>query len=460
MKLKALVKDCKAKVVGKDVAVTGLATDSRTTSPGQLFIAKKGLSHNGAEFIEQAVKAGAAAVCTDLFDPFLKVTQVIYPDPAALLPILASRYYDHPSKKIPVIGVTGTKGKTTTSYLLRHFLNAGLVGTVETIIGKTRYPSTLTTHDLVQNQKLLREMVQQGCPAAILEVSSHGLEQKRVEGIEFALAVFTNLYPDHLDYHRTMEAYAAAKARLFKVARRAVLNADSPWAEKMGRGVTFGIEAGDIRAEKIEMTPRETKFVVAGTEFVMPLIGKFNVYNALGAIVAGQEMGLSLPHMQKALLSFEGVPGRLERIGNVFVDFAHTQEALENVLATLRVVAKGKLIVVFGAGGDRDPQRRTGLAKAADSGADAAIVTSDNPRREDPQEIARQIVAGFSRLTPMVEIDRKTAIEKAIAMAGPDDFVLIAGKGHQKEQIYAHRTLPFDDVVVAKQALLTVCSKS
>jgi UDP-N-acetylmuramoyl-L-alanyl-D-glutamate--2,6-diaminopimelate ligase len=454
VKLRTLIKDLKVTVKGsKEVDVTGISSDSRRVSPGNLFIAKKG----GVPFIPQAVNAGAVAIVTDLYDPFFTLPQIICENPSLLEAHLAARYYGEPAKELFVVGVTGTKGKTTTTYLIKHLLDgmhipSGLIGTVETVIGDHRFASSLTTHDVISNQKWLREMIQKKCAAAVLEVSSHGLEQGRVDEIGFDLAVFTNLYPDHLDYHKTLEAYIQAKAKLFHKADQAILNADSFWGENGYAGFTFGIEKGDLRAKDISFSANGTEFVVQNCKFYSPLIGKFNIYNALGAIAVGLQKGASLPEMRDILAEFPSVPARLERIGNVFIDFAHTGEALENVLQTLKAICQGKLIVVFGCGGDRDPQRRVNMAQVADRLADLSIITTDNPRTEDPQEIANQIRAGFQK-DPVVELDRKKAIQKAIALATEKDLVLIAGKGHEKVQIFAHQTILFDDVAVVKEIL-------
>jgi len=459
VKLKTLIKDLDLLVKGgKEVDITGISSDSRTVSPGNLFIAKKGDTYDGSQFIAQAASSGAAAIVTDIYDPFLKLSQIIHPNPALIEATLAARYYGNPSEDLFVVGVTGTKGKTTTTYLIKHLLDgletpSGLIGTVETVIGENRFFSSLTTHDVISNQKWLKEMIQKGCKGAVLEVSSHGLAQGRVEEIGFDLGVFTNLYPDHLDYHQTMEEYAAAKAKLFQKADSSILNADSSWSASMGKGLTFGIEKGEIRAEDIGFTSSGTDFTVSGVKFRSPLIGRFNVYNALAAIAVALQTGASLAQISDVLAYFGSVPARLERMGNVFIDFAHTGEALENVLQTLKEITKGKVIVVFGCGGNRDPQRRIHMARAADRLADVSIITNDNPRKEDPEEIARQIVAEFKQ-APLVELDRKKAIEKAIEMAESEDLVLIAGKGHERVQIFAHQTIPFDDSAIVKEILL------
>lgn len=470
MKLKTLLKTLEDVEVrgSKEIEITGITADSRTAAPGALFLARKGEMHDGAQFIAEAVQAGASAIATDFFDPFLKQTQILCKNPAELEAKLAAQFYENPSEELFIIGVTGTKGKTTTSYLLQHLLQGlgkpcGLIGTVETIVGEHRWVSTLTTHGAIQNQKLLREMVLQGCKAAVLEVSSHGLVQKRVDEIAFDLALFTNLYPDHLDYHKTLQEYALAKKKLFERGKP-ILNADSPWAAFMGEGTTYGIEQeADIRAREIRFTQKGMEFDVEAkgerAHLTTPLLGRFNVSNLLGAVAVGVELGASLSSIVSILSSFSNVPGRLERIPNprgieVFVDFAHTGEALDNVLATLREIAPKRLFVVFGCGGNRDPGRRSAMAKAAEKWADFSIVTNDNPRQEDPEEICRQILAALEKPDRvLVELDRKKAIQRAISLAEKGDFVLIAGKGHEKVQIFAHQTVPFDDVAVACDAL-------
>ena len=474
MKIKQLFKGFEVEIRGsKEVEITGISTDSRTTSPGHLFIAKKGTRLDGAQFIERAVGAGSPAILTDLYDPFLKVTQMISSNPAALEARLAARFYQEPSKELFVAGVTGTKGKTTTTYLIKHLLDGlklpcGLIGTVETIIGESRIDSTLTTHPAALNQKLLREMVTKGCRAAALEVSSHGLVQGRGEEVKIDIAVFTNLHPDHLDYHKTVEEYAAAKKRLFCQAPISIFNADSPWSDYMAKGVarkkTFGIEtAADLQAKNIRFTRNSTELDLLYQGRRVPaqflLLGRFNVYNFLAAALVGVERGAKLEEILSILSTFKAVPGRLEEVKNgrgisLFVDYAHTGESLENVLKTLKEIAERRLIVVFGCGGGRDPRRRVEMARSAEKWADLSIVTSDNPRNEDPNEIARQILSGFEDPgKASLELERKKAIAMAIRLAQPQDIVLIAGKGHEKVQIFAHQTVHFDDVEAAKEAL-------
>lgn len=453
--MKRLFQDVEIKG-SKEIEITGICSDSRIIAPGNLFIAKS------SKYIPLAVSNGARAVVTDLYDPFLNVTQIICPDPAKLEALIASRYYDRPSQQLFCVGVTGSKGKTTTTYLCRHLLgeNCGLSGTIETWIGGARVPSTYTTYDAISTQKLLKEMVSNKCNAAVLEVSSHGLAQGRVDEIAFDCGIFTNLYPDHLDYHKTVEQYAAAKKKLFSLVDGvSIFNADSPWSAYMqgnGKKITIGIETpADIRAEKIAYTEHGTEFFVEGVHFVSPLMGQYNVYNVLCAIALGTIKGKKLEEMSRLFLDFPGVPGRLERVPNrkgvhVIVDYAHTGESLAQTLMTLKRVAKQQMIVVFGCGGDRDPARRQEMAKAAEKYADYSIITTDNPRSEDPFLIAKEIKNGFKGEKNEIIMDRKEAIQHAISVAKRGDFVIIAGKGHEKVQIFSSRTVTFDDVQIAR----------
>ena len=477
MKLRQLIlKESEVQVRGNaSVEITGLTSDSRKVSPGNLFFAKKGATVDGATFIPKALEAGAAAIVTDLYDPFCKAAQIITPHVQALEAPLAARYYGHPSKELVTVGITGSKGNTTTTYLVQYLLEqlgvpCGLISTVETAIRERRFPSTHTTHDAIANHKLLREMCDSGCKGAAVEVSSHGLTQGRVDLIEFTVGIFTNLYPDHLDYHKTVEQYALAKRRLMERTReRALLNADNEWTPFMLEKVqcphwTYGIDRkADIRATDIAFSPTGTYFTVTFQESSHPfrshLMGRFNVYNLLTATAVGLHRGATLPEIATALERSRAVPGRLEEVVvnkpfRIFVDYAHTGESLENVLKTLRELTTRKIWVVFGCGGNRDPARRTQMALAAQKFADRVIVTADNPRSEDPQEIARQITAALS-CPHEVELDRKQAIRRAVTQAEEGDIVLITGKGHEKVQIFAHQTVPFDDVAIAQAFCLT-----
>ena len=476
MKLKQLFKEIPGVVIrgSKETLITGLSANSRLVSPGNLFVAKKGLSHDGARFIPEAVAAGAAAVLTDLYDPFLPaaVVQVIHPDTAALEAAIAVRYYRFPAETLSLVGVTGTNGKTTTTYLIKYLFDqlgipSGLIGTVEWMVGSAILSSNCTTPDVITTHKLLYEMALAGCKAAVMEVSSHGLDQGRVEGLHFDTAVFTNLTQDHLDYHKTMERYGAAKALLFARSRRSVVNADDPFAVSLPHTLTYGIEhPADLRAKDIVFSPKETRFTLElqgrSWPVILPLIGRFNIYNCLAAFGAVHLQGLPLEEALHHLRSFKGVRGRLERVPNkkglhIFVDYAHTPDALKNVLELLREIKKGKLVTVFGCGGDRDRTKRPKMGEVVEALSDIVLVTSDNPRSEDPSAIIAEIVSGFKRPDQaLVEVDRAEAIRRAVRLAGPQDLVLIAGKGHETSQIFAHHTVDFDD---RKMALLA-CAHS
>ena len=452
----------------KEIEISGISSRSNLVAPGDLFIAKRGQIHDGTKFIPDAIRAGAVAVLTDLYDPFIQAVQLIHPNAASIAAKLASIFYDYPSKALHMVGITGTNGKTTTSFLVKHLLDrlgiaSGLIGTVEWIVGSHRFSSEMTTPDVVTCHKLLREMATCCAKGAVMEVSSHALDQGRVDYVDFDIALFTNLSQDHLDYHGSMDEYKGAKELLFNSLgsdKWAVLNADEPFSPATQANIlSYSIEnAADVMAKNIKLSKRGTQFDVCfeGEERVCtsPLIGKFNVYNYLAALCAGLASGFSLEECICALKTFKSVPGRLERVRtknaqNVFVDFAHTPDALHKVLDALKPLKKGKLITVFGCGGDRDKDKRAKMGEISSHFSDFTIVTSDNPRSEDPSAIARDILQGISG-EYVVELDRKKAIQRALSMATSEDIVLIAGKGHEKEQIFAYQVVPFDDVEVAK----------
>ena len=481
MILKELIRSLPVEIKGsQSVEIKSLTADSRLCLPGSLFFAKKGTLLDGTAYIPQAIENGAVAIVVDLYNPFLGlISQIIHPHPEELEPLLAARFYKNPSRELFVFGVTGTNGKTTTAYLAKQLLDylgiaSGLLSTVETVIGERRRSSSLTTHDVITNQKYLWEMREMNQRAVALEVSSHGLSQYRVDEIDFDVALFTNLTPDHLDYHATIEEYALAKKRLFHLLERskkkhkcAIVNADDSRSKQLLEGIdvpslSFGLGSGaDLFADEIETTVFGTTFRVHHRDlsalFQTSMIGDFNVSNLLGTIALGTHLGSSLDAMVPFVKAVHGAPGRLERVAegrSFFVDYAHTEDALDQVLRTLRKITRGRLIVVFGAGGGRDKGRRSGLARAAEHSADFSIVTSDNPRQEDPEEIIRQILEGFSSLSAVrVEIDRRKAIQQAVLLAQPDDLVLIAGKGHEYVQIFSHGTVPFDDRAVVREFL-------
>ncbi|MBS0615743.1 MAG: UDP-N-acetylmuramoyl-L-alanyl-D-glutamate--2,6-diaminopimelate ligase [Verrucomicrobia bacterium] len=455
-----------------DIEITGISSNSQTIKPGDLFLARRGKKFDATEFIPQAAAAGAVAVLSDIYNPFAsEITQLITSDFAFHEEELIQRFYDYPARKLSLIGITGTNGKTTTSYLLHHLFDpCGLIGTVEWRTGNATMPADRTTPDLLTLTKLFYEMAQSKCERAVMEVSSHALTQGRARSFSFDVAVFTNLTQDHLDYHQTMENYAAAKALLFSSlsnSASAVVNVDDPahkiiLAQCKANVFTYGFGAADLRASDLHQTASGMEFNLhyRGNvhAFCSKLIGRFNVYNILAAVSVGLTQGFSMKFILSKLSAFSSVPGRLERVVNpqglpIFVDYAHTDDALRNVLETLQECKKGRIITVFGCGGSRDAGKRPKMARAAESLSDVIIVTSDNPRAEDPDEIIRQVLTGITnRSQCLVEVDRRKAIAKAVSIAQKDDIILIAGKGHEKTQEFKDHSIPFDDCLEAKQA--------
>jgi len=404
----------------------------------------------------------------------------VVPDTNAAASILANLFYNVPARAVRMLGVTGTNGKTTTTYLIRHMLakvnvRCGMIGTVEIDDGRTRREASMTTPAATEIAGLLASMRDKGCRSCAMEVSSHALDQGRVSGVTFAGAAFTNLTGDHLDYHKTMENYAAAKARLFASLSEtavAVINGDDKWSDRMvqdcnGRIIRFGFgKNADYRARDVAVTSGGSNFILhtpdGRTEVNMQLIGRHNIENALAAAaLVGEAFGLSVHQIAMGLKDAQGAPGRLQavRAGQPFavlVDYAHTDDALENVLTALRPLTRGKLRVLFGCGGDRDRTKRPRMAKTAEKLADAIYVTSDNPRTEEPRSILNEVVSGLSargKAEAVVEIDRAEAIRQILSDAEPNDVVLIAGKGHENYQIIGTEKRHFDDVEEAENAL-------
>ena len=462
-----------------DVEIAGICEDSRLVCAGDLFIARSGTKNEGAKFIGQAIERGAAAVVTSQPQE-CAIPQILMADPGKAVSAMAHIFYRRPSNQVNLVGVTGTNGKTTTAYLLRHLVGkfnqrCGMIGTVQTDDGKTCRESSLTTPGAIEVVKLLAAMRENGCRACAMEVSSHALDQGRVAGVRFAGAAFTNLTRDHLDYHKDMDHYAAAKAKLFEMLDEdavAVVNADDPWSDRMlvgckARAVRFGFnEDADYRARDFALTSDGCKFVLytpdGNTEVSMGMIGQHNIANALtAAALAGEVFRLSVHQISAGLADARGAPGRMEpvRCGQPFtvlVDYAHTDDALSKALQALRPLTRGKLRVVFGCGGDRDRTKRPLMAQAAEKTADVIYVTSDNPRTEDAINIISEIIAGFSRhhkKPVIVEADRRTAIARAMEDCRPSDVVLLAGKGHENYQIIGATRHHFDDVEEVKMVL-------
>ncbi|HWV57111.1 MAG TPA: UDP-N-acetylmuramoyl-L-alanyl-D-glutamate--2,6-diaminopimelate ligase [Longimicrobiales bacterium] len=460
-----------------DPVLAGIDDDSRVVAPAHLFCAWVGTATDGHGYLPAVEQAGAAAALVERRVPEVEVPQVVVVDGRRAAAAAAALMYGDPADELVMVGVTGTNGKTTTTWILRHLLDgryrAASIGTLGVLLPEGAVPETdpLTTPGPVALARALRELANQGVTAVAMEVSSHALHQGRVHGVRFDAAVFTNLTRDHLDYHGTEAAYLEAKRSLIGLLRAngtAVINADdAAWAgleEAAPHAVRFGIRAADaeIRAESLELTARGARFEMVTSGGILaaelPLLGAFNVQNALGAAAACLALGIPADEVVARLATVPQVPGRLERIADwpcpVLTDYAHTPDALERVLATIRPLVAGRLIVVFGAGGDRDRGKRPLMGEVAERYADVAIVTSDNPRTEDPDAIIDEIVAGMPAGRHLRITNRRAAIGKALSLASADDLILLAGKGHETYQILGTERVPFDErQVVAEQVL-------
>jgi UDP-N-acetylmuramoyl-L-alanyl-D-glutamate--2,6-diaminopimelate ligase len=461
------------------VEIAGLAYDSRRVAPGTLFFCVPGEHSDGHDFAAQAVAAGATALVVERHLG-LGVPEALVPSTRAAMGPVAARFHGDPSARLRVVGVTGTNGKTTTAYLVRALLAAsgercGLMGTVASVVAGVKRPVARTTPEAIDVQGAFREMLD-GCDTACaMEVSSHALELGRVGGVRFAAAIFTNLTQDHLDFHADMEDYFQAKRRLFFAdpgPQLPVVNLDDPYGQRLAAelpgAVTFAIDhpTADYRARILQMDfagCRVRLHTPAGErDLSLPLPGRFNVANALGALAATHALGADLGVLMGALERGVHVPGRLEAVREeqdfaVLVDYAHTPDSLENVLRAARELTRGRVVCVFGAGGDRDRGKRPLMGEIAARLADVAVVTSDNPRSESPAAIVAEIVAGIpsaARAHTQVEVDRRVAIQHAVAQARSGDVVVIAGKGHEQgQELAGGRKIPFDDVTVAREAL-------
>ena len=475
-------------------AVAGVEYDSRRVRPGTVFVAMKGETSDGNRFIDQAIAAGAVAIVTDSPDeaprPGVAWAQVVHGRRA--LARLSANFYKRPAERIANTGITGTNGKSTTAFLIESIFKAAgrktaLVGTIEYHVAGRILPAPHTTPEALELNRLLSEALGQGVTEAVMEISSHALDQQRVFGIPFDVAVFTNLTRDHLDYHGTMENYFRAKQALFdgcgtEPPRAAVLNTDDEYGRQLSKlckkksalVLSYGLASGDFHAESVEITPRGTRFqmVTPSGKLAMwsPLIGNVNVYNVLAASAAGYARNCSNEVIARGIFDLTSVPGRFERVDcgqpfTVAVDYAHTDDALRNLTALARDFVnraglKGRVITLFGCGGDRDRAKRPLMGEAAAKGSDFVILTSDNPRSEDPLSIMNDAVVGLQKAGLQkagakysMEPDRRKAIAFALQHASPGDIVLLAGKGHEKVQITKEGTIPFDDVEVARENL-------
>ena len=503
MFLKRLLKGVRTRDVRGDSPreIGGISYDSRSVCPGDLFVALRGQQRDGHQFVHQAIEKGAIAVVTESGwngdDTGWDVARIRVPDSRRALSKLAANFYGHPSEKMNVIGITGTNGKTTTSFLLESILleagaQPGVIGTVNYRFPGHVHTAPMTTPESLDLMRWLRKMADAGVTDVVMEVSSHALVQGRVEDCMFRVAVFTNISRDHLDYHANMDAYFQAKSILFRclgkgepsAPRCAVINMDDPKGRELTRLVrgprlSYGLgQDCQVRADQLQASRRglSAKLITpAGAmEIQSSLIGQFNVYNILAAAAAAISLGIGLEAIDRGVRRLSRIPGRLEMVPNkrglaIVVDYAHTPDALQKVLETLRPITEGRLITVFGCGGDRDKGKRAEMGRVAGTLSDVVFITSDNPRTEDPLAIVSQIEEGVAqtrmRLSDdsgqgvdpsasvyFMEPDRRLAIERAVHMAGPRDWVLIAGKGHEDYQIIGTTRNPFDDRKVSAGA--------
>lgn len=470
---------------GLDRPISGMAIDSRRVVPGTLFFALPGRRTDGSAYIDEAISRGAVAVVSTHLPshPPAKVTFIQVANPRATLALVARRYFKCPDRDMTVVGVTGTNGKTTVTHLLKHLLNGGervgLIGTINYDLGARTVPAYRTTPEALDIFGMMAQMRDAGCRHAVMEVSSHGIDQQRVRGLQFGAAVFTNLTRDHLDYHGTMEAYFEVKTRLFtgEIGARpgvAVVNLDDPYGARLAariaaetpsmRVVTFGESAeAQVRAERVTLNFTHTTFRLVwpggSLDVDSPLVGRYNVNNLLAAMATAWSLGRDPGGLSGRLQSFRGVPGRMERIEqgqpfNVLVDYAHTDDALRNALGMLRPITPGRLLVVFGCGGNRDRTKRPLMTRAVQDFADLAIATADNPRTEPLPQIFEDMRTGVTAPGAITWVeDRRRAISMALDMAQPGDCLLIAGKGHESYQEFADTVFPFDDRQVVRELI-------
>ena len=451
-----------------DMEITGVSYDSRKTQPGDLFVAIRGFESDGHKFIPAAMSRGAAAVlCEEAPSdgtPYVRVA-----DCRKGLAYVSREFFGDPAKEMTLVGITGTSGKTTSSYLIKHMLEmkldakVGLIGTNGNMIGSECLHSDHTTPESYELHKLFRRMADEGCTHVVMEVSSHALALERVAGIEYDVGVYTNLSQDHLDLHGTMEEYAAAKRLLFRQCKLGCLNADDKWTDFMLDGATCKAMTFSAESDSADLTAKDIRLSATGVRFAavykdelaltrLAIPGNFSVHNALGAIAVGLSLGISLADCCDAMASAKGVKGRVEVVPtdgdySIIIDYSHKPGALETVLQTLRPVVKGRLVCLFGCGGDRDKVKRPIMGAIAADNSDFVIVTSDNPRTEEPEEIIREIVAGMkNKRTPKKVIcDRVEAIHWAIDNARPGDVILLAGKGHEDYQVVGHEKRHMDE---------------
>lgn len=470
MNLKQILSGIDYKLIkgSDDLEIREIQYDSREVKDGDLFICIEGYSTDGHKYIDGAYSKGAQAIiCSKKVENLPDCTVIMVEDSRKALASAAANYYGHPADKLKVIGITGTNGKTTSTFMMKSVLEAagykvGLIGTISNYIGNRKIPSHRTTPESLELQKLFKDMVDDGVSYCVMEVSSHSLYLDRVYGVKFAQAIFTNLTQDHLDFHKTFEKYYDAKIILFKNAKSSIINIDDEYGERVyrdsnGTKITYSIDkTSDICAKNIHMHSRGVSFDVTYKNRMvhinLNIPGKYNVMNALGSMGACLEEGISIDIVKKGLENMLCVPGRCEIVTQnynlgyeVIVDYAHTPDGLENILKTAKEFTKGKLISVFGCGGDRDNTKRPIMGKIGTELSDLAVITSDNPRTEDPMSIIKEIVDGIQKDNYIVVENRKDAIKKAMELAQKDDVIVVAGKGHEDYQILKDKTIHFDE---------------
>jgi len=461
----------------EDVSVFGSSQDSRFVKAGDLFLAWQGCEFDAHDFVIHAAQSGAVAAVVERHVPGTKITQIQVSDGRRAAALAADVIIKSPWQNMFTVGITGTNGKTTTAFITRHLLGdygsaaaIGTLGLIETDGTVRTGTDALTTPGPVQLSSWLDQLLRQGVDSVTVEASSHALAQKRLDGMRFDAVVFTNLYQDHLDYHRDMTSYLDAKSHLLDLVKEDGLTVINAGVDKWKslplegrRTLTYGLNANaDLRAEDIKHEPYGTRFRIAmedeDFEVKLPLLGNFNVENSLAAVGAGTAAGISIETIAERLETVPQVPGRLEIVVRdpfaILIDFAHTAEALREVLATLRPLVPGRLIVVFGAGGDRDRGKRKEMGIAVSQGADLAIVTSDNPRTEDPESIIDDVVVGMTDTSYERQGDRRKAITMAITTARAGDLVLLAGKGHESRQVIGTESFPFDERLIVHESLV------
>lgn len=457
-----------------DSEITHITNNSRQCTAGSLFVAVRGFQTDGHKYIDSAIENGAVAVICEEYRPDISCTQIVVKSSRKAEALAASNFYENPHKKFELLGVTGTNGKTTVTYLVKHILEyagkkVGLIGTNQNMIGDKVFETGRTTPDSIELQGVFARMAEEKVDYCIMEVSSHALDLDRVYGCRYKVGAFTNLTQDHLDFHITMDNYAKAKEKLFSISDVSVINSDDPYGAEMAKraeGKLYEYSCNnntDLKAENITLSSHGVSFDLLGERISLAIPGEFSVYNALCAIAVALGCGIELPLIKEALLSAHGVKGRAEVVKTntdytVLIDYAHTPDGIENILKTVKGFAKGRTIIVFGCGGDRDNTKRPIMGKIAGELADFCVVTSDNPRTEDPMKIISMVEEGvkMSGADYVVIESRREAIRYAMENARKGDVIVLAGKGHETYQILAEGTIHFDEREVVREILAEI----